>query len=68
MTTHTSTAPPKVASLNQNKPIALRLPNEVLDRTQAAARHAGHRPTGFVRHIYMLGLAHYESKHGLVSK
>ena len=67
MTTLQTPHPPS-ASLNQNKPIALRLPDDALVRTHAAARHAGHRPTGFVRHLYMQALANYESQHGLVSQ
>ena len=67
MTNHAEPKPQPNA-LNPNKPIALRLTNEALERTQAAAQHAGHRPTGFVRHLYMQALANYEAKHGLVSQ
>jgi hypothetical protein len=65
MTTTAETKPHSDA-LNPSKPIALRLTNEALERTQTAAQHAGHRPTGFVRHLYMQALANYEAKHGLV--
>lgn len=65
MTTTTETKAQPHA-LNPSKPIALRLTNEARQRTQNAAQHAGHRPTGFVRHLYMQALANYESKHGLV--
>lgn len=61
-------SPPDACALNQNKPIALRLTDEDLARTKMAAQHAGHRPTGFARHIYLIGLAHYEAKNGLLSR
>ena len=67
MTTVQTDHPPPT-SLNQGKPIALRLPDDALTRTQAAARHAGHRPTGFVRHLYMQALANYESQNGLAKQ
>lgn len=66
--TTSKTPAPRSSGLNQSKPIALRLPDDVLARTHAAARHAGHRPTGFVRHLYQQALASYEAQHGLQSQ
>lgn len=63
-----TTGSKKNTVINQAKPIALRLPDDDLQRTQNAAKHAGHKPTGFVRHLYLQALRSYEVDHGLVSQ